>query len=190
MKCFIIALLIALGCDNALAQTTLPANVFTSTPVFADTIPRPTFYFKVAPQYSVVNSLLLTWGTGSTKDGILVRTTSSTYTSYSFTDIHKTSNNVVTSDAINDIFMGRYNIFDGRLSFIRNWNTGDINQDVPLKKNEPNSFQWELRALSQSKVFTTYVGSCFCTFTQVGALIEKQISDDPVEVGFFPRKDR
>jgi hypothetical protein len=175
MKFFILALFIALGCDTALAQTTVPANLLQGSPSFVGSTPRPTFYFSIAPAYRGFSSLLLTWGTGSTKDGIVVKNNLWYYT---VTDINQT-NNVVTPDSVNDIYSFQYappsSSFYGRLSFVRSWDTGDSKQDVPLKRSEPNSFQWDVVVSN-----THYVGSCSCTFTQVQSLLEKQGPDGPI----------
>jgi hypothetical protein len=175
MKFFILALFIALGCDTALAQTTVSANLLQGSPSFVDSTPRPTFYFSIAPAFRGFSSLLLTWGTGSTKDGIVVK---NNLWSYTVTDINQT-NNVVTSDSVNDIYSFNYynstSPYWGRLSFVRSWDTGDSKQDVPLKRSAPNSFQWDVVVSN-----THYVGSCSCTFTQVQALLEKQGPNDPI----------
>jgi hypothetical protein len=161
---FILALFITLGCGPAFAQTTVSANALEGSPSFVDSTPRPTFYFSLAPAYRGFTSFLLTWGTGSTKDGIVVKP--SIYGSYIITDIFKTGN-VVTVDSHNDIYATSYSPNDGRLSFIRSWDTGDSKNDVPLKKSEPNSFQWEVLVNN-----TLYVGSYSRPFVQIKALLK------------------
>jgi hypothetical protein len=175
MKFFILALFISLGCGTAFAQTTVPANVLEGSPSFVDSNPRPTFYFNLAPAYRSFTSALITWGTGSTKDGIVIKP--SIYGSnitYLATDIFKTGS-VVAADSQNDIYGVSYRQNDGRVSFIRSWDTGDSKNDVPLMRSAPNAFQWEVRVGN-----TLYVGSYSRTFVQATALLEKQGSDDPV----------
>lgn len=169
MKSFILSLFIALGCGSAFAQTTVPANVLEGSPSFVDSNPRPTFYFSLAPAYRSFTSALITWGTGSTKDGVVIKP--SIYGSnitYLTTDIFKTGS-VVAADSQNDIYGASYRQNDGRVSFIRSWDTGDSKNDVPLMRSAPNSFQWEVRVGN-----TLYVGSYSRTFVQATSLLENQ----------------
>jgi hypothetical protein len=175
MKFFILALFITLGCGTAFAQTTVPANVLEGSPSFVDSNPRPTFYFNIAPAYRSFTSALITWGTGSTKDGIVIKP--SIYGSsitYLATDIFKTGS-VVTADSQNDIYGASYRQSDGRVSFIRAWDTGDSPNDVALIRSAPNSFQWEVRVGS-----TLYVGSYSRTFVQATSLLDNQGTEGPV----------
>jgi hypothetical protein len=175
MKFFILALFITLGCGPAFSQTTVPANVLEGSPSFVDSTPRPTFYFSLAPAYRNFTSFLLTWGTGSVKDGIVIKPSIyGSYTTYLVTDIFKTGS-IVTADSQNDIYGASYRPNDGRVSFIRSWDTGDSKNDVALKRSEPNSFQWEVRVGN-----TLYVGSYSRTFVQAMALLESQSPDGPV----------
>jgi hypothetical protein len=183
MKCFVLALFISLSCGTAFAQTTVPANVLEGSPSFVDSNPRPTFYFNLAPAYRSFTSALITWGTGSTKDGIVIKP--SIYGSnitYLATDIFKTGS-VVTADSQNDIYGASYRQSDGRVSFIRSWDTGDSKNDVALKRSEPNSFQWEVRVGN-----TLYVGSYSRTFVQAMAFLENHGPDGPV--GFLGMKNQ
>lgn len=188
MKFFILALFLALDCGAAFAQTTAPApsgtQIFEGTPVFVDSKPRPTFFFRVAPRFRGFLSLTLTWGTGSTKDGIAIKHSPLLGTSV-ITDIRKIGD-VVTPDSRNDIYGAVYNTAqqlpfnDGKLSFIRDWDTGDSREDVAFKMNGANSFQWEV--VFPQGVFpqTRYVGSNSFTFLQSAALLESQGLDSLV----------
>jgi hypothetical protein len=178
MKFFILALFITLGCGTAFAQTTVPANVLEGSPSFVDSNPRPTFYFNLAHAYRSFTSALITWGTGSTKDGIVIKP--SIYGSnitYLATDIFKTGS-VVAADSQNDIYGASYRQSDGRVSFIRSWDTGDSKNDVALMRSAPNAFQWEVRVGN-----TLYVGSYSRTFVQATSLLENHSSDG--YVGFL-----
>jgi hypothetical protein len=161
---FILALLITLGCGPAVAQTKVSANVLEGSPTFVDSTPRPSFYFSLAPSYRSFTYALLTWGTGSTKDGIVIKP--STYLEYIVTDIHKTGN-VVVADSRDDIYNASYSPSTGKVSFIRSWDTGDSMNDVALKRSEANSFQWEVLVGN-----TLYVGSYSRTFVRALALLE------------------
>jgi hypothetical protein len=175
MKFFFLALFITLGYGTAFAQTTVPANVLEGSPSFVDSNPRPTFYFRLAPVYRNFTSVLITWGTGSTKDGIVIKPSiAGGINSYIVTDIFKTGA-VVIGDSRNDIYGGSYRQVDGRVSFMRSWDTGDSTNDVALMRSAPNSFQWEVRVGN-----TLYVGSYSRTFVQATALLENQGPVGPV----------
>ncbi|MEH2111859.1 hypothetical protein [Nostoc sp.] len=135
----ILALFTIAGHGSADAQTT---GVVVQV---VKTVPRPTFYFTFPSSACGFSTLLLTWGSSTTKDGVVVK---NELYKYDFTDI-STTNSVVTPDAVNDIFAPSYSGTPTvsprpcQLSFIRAWDTGDTKSDVPLKQGVPNTFQWE-----------------------------------------------
>jgi hypothetical protein len=140
----ILALFTIAGHGSVAAQTEVVVNGVVNT------APRPTFYLTLPPSACGFQTFLLTWGTGTTKDGILVKPIDILTTRYKITDISKT-NSQVTEDSISDIFAPSYNLLTCRLSFSRSWNTGDTKGDVPLKQGVLNTFQWETRSAHGSE---------------------------------------
>lgn len=158
-------------CGVAFAQTTTPGDtgtqVFVGSPTFVNSVPYPTFHFVIAPAYrGALTSATITWGTGSIKDGILIKvlTEPQNGSSFAITHIHKSGTQVTASYP--DIYAPSYDQTSGNLSFSRSWDTGQSG-DVAFNKSGANSFQWEIDTASH-----TYVGSYSRTFTQVAALLK------------------
>jgi len=111
---------------------------------YVNTSPKPTFYFCIAYPYRGFKSAFFGWGPSSNfKDGISIKP--SINGGYIISDAYKTTSTQTDPYSWNsNIFSATYNSNDGKLSFLRAWDTSDKSYDVPLKQGQTNSFVFEV----------------------------------------------